>query len=157
MLSGSASRWVAYHNTTNDYAHSLSSAKNLFFKTTLPYLPVCNQHKFWKVVKGDSNTVVEFFGEDGAIVSRPNCSSLLNDVFASSFTDVEPTSLSLLCSIWCSSNLFHFPWLGWNWCVKRKNKTFFKRRRFYQSKVLEKCENLFFHNVVECFFFCFSQ
>lgn len=84
-------RWTAYHIAADSYKAAVSNAKLTFFTVTLPSMLTNNPQQFWKVMKGNSKTVVSLKADDGSPISRMGCADVLNEAFVSCFSVLSNT------------------------------------------------------------------
>lgn len=95
-LNHSVTRWDSYRMAAEEYKNSVKNAKHLFFNNTLPSMLLNNPRQFWNTINGSDNGVVSLITSDGQAIADTECASVLNNVFAKSFSVQCNTSVPSL-------------------------------------------------------------
>lgn len=98
-LSPSSVRWAAYKEASKDYVTALKNAKENFLITTLPSMLSTDTKKFWRVINppkdGDCLTFVD---ENNTAIPSNRSAEVLNQAFASNFSETTNVPLPLPCN-----------------------------------------------------------
>lgn len=150
-------RWSQYQNANAEYLREVSNAKNAYFNVTLPSFLQNNPRKFWSIVNGNKNKIVQLT-HCGVPVPNNECCKLLNDAFCSvflhRFSSCVPTAPS--------HNFFPMDYIVIDWVGVRKlisnlnmsssagpdgiNSKILKCTELYSSLILSKI----FHQSLQC-------
>lgn len=86
-LSNCPERWQTYERAQVEYKQAVSEAKTNFLIHTLPEMLKSNPTRFWNIVNKRDKLTITLKTVNDEIISKSQCSTVLNDIFSGSFSN----------------------------------------------------------------------
>lgn len=92
-------RWSLYRSANQAYIAAVKSAKKMFLTKTLPHMLIENPRKFWNVINPADTSKIVLTNPNGEAIPDNKCSTVLNNVFSSHFTQSFSAILPHYCAL----------------------------------------------------------
>lgn len=81
--------WLKYKKCDKEYQSLLKTTRRNFYNHDLSSMLLNNPRKFWRVINPRNNPDIILSGSNGATIPESQCAQLLNNAFASVFTQED--------------------------------------------------------------------